>query len=304
MTETRSTFTSPSEFWNGLRRHWGFDTARNVAFRYIGRKPVSEMDEIELTQIEAEKIYKVGQEQSIMVDDIALPMFSLHFFIDDDKEDSELSRLLQPQKPYKDTLIYGVYCDFIIRKEYVLMAVSVDETHNDSAGIVELAVLLMAPDKRGGWTVGPLDLCEESAVFTDNKTLKEIGHMLGNFFIGIQYKMRFKPDQVHIRHEKVPSEARERKAANSRTRVVKVRRVISFQLDDEEVTNRDALPDERDERIRHSYTLPCWGVCGHFRHYKSGKVVWIHPYKKGKDRNKEGVYCGKQYQFIEEDSQG
>ena len=29
---------------------------------------------------------------------------------------------------------------------------------------------------------------------------------------------------------------------------------------------------------------PCWGVRGHYRHYKSGKVVFIRNYTKGKDR--------------------
>lgn len=27
----------------------------------------------------------------------------------------------------------------------------------------------------------------------------------------------------------------------------------------------------------------CWEVRGHFRHYKTGKVVYIRPYEKGKD---------------------
>lgn len=31
-----------------------------------------------------------------------------------------------------------------------------------------------------------------------------------------------------------------------------------------------------------------WGVIGHFRHYKNGKVVYIQPYKKGPGRDKEG----------------
>lgn len=38
----------------------------------------------------------------------------------------------------------------------------------------------------------------------------------------------------------------------------------------------------------------CWGVRGHYRHYKSGKVVFIKEYKKGKNReNKEPK--GKEY---------
>lgn len=32
---------------------------------------------------------------------------------------------------------------------------------------------------------------------------------------------------------------------------------------------------------------PCWGVRGHYRHYKSGKTVFIKNYIKGKERDKE-----------------
>lgn len=33
------------------------------------------------------------------------------------------------------------------------------------------------------------------------------------------------------------------------------------------------------------YRCECWGVRGHIRHYKNGKVVFIEPYKKGKKRD-------------------
>lgn len=31
---------------------------------------------------------------------------------------------------------------------------------------------------------------------------------------------------------------------------------------------------------------PCWSVRGHYRHYKSGKVIFVENYKKGKERDK------------------
>lgn len=34
----------------------------------------------------------------------------------------------------------------------------------------------------------------------------------------------------------------------------------------------------------HDIKCPCWEVRGHYRHYKSGKVIFIPSYKKGKDR--------------------
>lgn len=40
------------------------------------------------------------------------------------------------------------------------------------------------------------------------------------------------------------------------------------------------------EGQHHSIQCPCWEVRGHYRHYKSGKVVFIPAYKKGKQRDK------------------
>lgn len=42
-------------------------------------------------------------------------------------------------------------------------------------------------------------------------------------------------------------------------------------------------------------TCPCWGVAGHYRHYKSGKVVYIAPFKKGKKRDDPEAYTPKNY---------
>ena len=46
-------------------------------------------------------------------------------------------------------------------------------------------------------------------------------------------------------------------------------------------------------------TCPCWGVRGHYRHYKSGKVVFIEAYQKGKDRSR---YTPKEYMVFQEES--
>lgn len=36
----------------------------------------------------------------------------------------------------------------------------------------------------------------------------------------------------------------------------------------------------------HKINCPCWSVRGHYRHYKTGKVIFVENYKKGKDRDK------------------
>ena len=36
----------------------------------------------------------------------------------------------------------------------------------------------------------------------------------------------------------------------------------------------------------HTINCPCWSVRGHYRHYKSGKVVFVKSYEKGKEKGK------------------
>ena len=55
--------------------------------------------------------------------------------------------------------------------------------------------------------------------------------------------------------------------------------------------------------VSHEITCPCWGVMGHWRTYKTGKEIWIKPYKKGKERNKEAAYRPKEYEISKEAEQ-
>lgn len=47
--------------------------------------------------------------------------------------------------------------------------------------------------------------------------------------------------------------------------------------------------------IRHEIKCLCWGVRGHERHYKNGRVVFIKPYRKGKERDNPDAYVAKTY---------
>lgn len=46
---------------------------------------------------------------------------------------------------------------------------------------------------------------------------------------------------------------------------------------------------------KHNINCECWAVRGHFRHYKTGNVVWVSPYEKGKARNTNRIIEGNIY---------
>ncbi|MBQ8622677.1 MAG: hypothetical protein IJ422_10260 [Oscillospiraceae bacterium] len=61
-----------------------------------------------------------------------------------------------------------------------------------------------------------------------------------------------------------------------------------------------ALLSESAKRTPVKMNCPCWGVAGHWRTYKkSGKKVWIEPYRKGKLRNSPAAYQPKEYEITE-----
>lgn len=48
--------------------------------------------------------------------------------------------------------------------------------------------------------------------------------------------------------------------------------------------------------IRHFLiTCPAWGVRGHYRHYQNGKIGYVKPYVKGKERKNADKYVDKTY---------
>ena len=52
-------------------------------------------------------------------------------------------------------------------------------------------------------------------------------------------------------------------------------------------------------RQSHEYSCPVWTVRGHMRHYKSGKTVYVAPYRKGRDRNTSAADAGREYVLID-----
>ena len=46
------------------------------------------------------------------------------------------------------------------------------------------------------------------------------------------------------------------------------------------------------ENVVHTWHCPAWGVRGHYRHYRTGKVSYVNPYIKGKNR---AAYAGREY---------
>lgn len=52
--------------------------------------------------------------------------------------------------------------------------------------------------------------------------------------------------------------------------------------------------------ICRKYTLPVWGVRGHPRTLPDGRITYVRPYPKGKNRKNPNALVSKEYKFVEE----
>lgn len=117
------------------------------------------------------------------------------------------------------------------------------------------------------------------------------------FYIGLQKTLYERPTLFRERTEKIvlPTPRQHKKRKKQKARKVKAYRVIS--IDPEQRIQHEEISTKR------VITCPNYGVIGHWRQYKSGKRIWIRPYRKGKNRHNNSLYSAKEYQIAKEVSQ-
>ena len=130
---------------------------------------------------------------------------------------------------------------------------------------------------------------------TDEQTFVEFVRNIKLAYMTMQYCFKHRPVLFREITEKRPqmtevSHGKKKKHRN-KVRAVKVITIVPEELEAISAT------------VSHEITCPCWGVMGHWRTYKTGKKIWIKPYKKGKERNKEAAYRPKEYEDCKEAEQ-
>lgn len=90
-----------------------------------------------------------------------------------------------------------------------------------------------------------------------------------------------------VSSRKVSRPAYSPKGQRKKKRVVKAVRVMR--------TNAEEFARYAEQQRKIS--CPCWGVIGHWRNCKSGKKVWVRPYRKGRERDNPAAYSPKEYQL-------
>lgn len=149
--------------------------------------------------------------------------------------------------------------------------------------------------------LGVLPKYAESDAFNRDRDVEQIGKAF-TAFMELNWLIMHQPSA--IKESRVPAgenqlhvmdKSSRKKAAKGRTKVYLRMLTVPPEKSPDWGTLKAKTPEAVQERAAREITCPVWKVRGHMRHYKSGKTVYVAPYRKGKDRDSASAVSGKEY---------
>ena len=290
--------SAPPEQWEAAKHYESTN-----AYTETQRKPVyPREDYINLSGAAAEKLYRIGLNcQSIHPREAALPIFNVEIMNLDDGFSKHLADILFPaynSASDRELSIYGVNLLFSVDSSHIACDIAYHYSDHSGGGFEDVGTIAIMADGDYFFTF-PHSMsvfAHEDFGLYDYTSITTFCNWIGYFWRGIQNQFINRPENIHFSHHRRKQEnaGNLRGKSHNKNRVAKVQRIISIVLDEDTDAQITATG-------KHEITLSFWSVAGHWRVTKSGKRVWIAPYYKGKDREKQNAtFCAKEYRLDEE----
>lgn len=249
-------------------------------------KPV---DYFDLTHGTADKISVIGRRFDFFDTPAALKEFELNIF-GDLSADTQIGALLSNITHLRATAeVYGIYATFICIDKSMYCAFTICYVDKDIGQEMETAVVEIGQDE--GSYIQPVLISEEALNYFSYDDIAKLSYWLGNFWIGIQYEMNNRPEEIRIIEQRGPISGNNEEYKKG-DHIVLVRRIVSVD-EDGNIIKYGATGSGR------QYSVPAWGVRGHDRTLPDGRVISVRPYHKGKERSNQDSFVKKEYRFVD-----
>lgn len=248
-------------------------------------------DYFELSDGCADKISLIGRKYSFFSQPVSLIDFELSIF-GDISVDTQIGVLLGSIKhlrPIAD--VYGLFVKYKYIGKSVYCGITICFVDMDTGEEMETAVFEISQDE--GAYVLPIAISEETMDYYSFDDLAKLAYWSGNFWVGVQYELNNRPEEIRIIEQRGPITPQLETEIHNEKRVVLVKQVIPVDEEGNEIKYSVAHSGRQ-------YTVPVWGVRGHPRRLKDGRVTYVRPYPKGKERNNPEALAQKEYKFVEE----
>mgnify|MGYP000860833360 CR=1 FL=1 len=277
-----------------LEWYWNLCVRDNIDFSRVAingsridfTKPV---DYFDLTDGGADKISFIGRQFDFYEHHVALNKFELKIF-GNLNTDTQIGVLLSNVNRLRsEALAYGMYAAFTYINQVIYCAFTVCLVDKDLGMEIEIAAVEIGEDEEA--YIRAVLVNEEALAYFNYDDIAKISYWLGNFWVGIQYKMNNRPEEIRVIEQRGPisGNSEEYKKGDS---IVLVKRIFPIDGDGNAIKY-----DASGSGCR--YSVPAWGVRGHDRTLPDGRVIYVHPYFKGKERSNQDVFVKKGYRFAD-----
>lgn len=239
----------------------------------------------------ADKIAFIGRRFGFYSQPVSMIDFEVNIFGEINPE-TQIGGLLSSIKHLRPTAdVYGLFAKYKYIDKSVYCAITVCYVDKDFGSEMETAVFEISEDE--GTYILPVAISKEAIDYYTFDDLAKLAYWLGNLWVGIQYEVNNRPEEIRIVEQRDPITAAQEQELRQEKRVVLIKRIIPVDADGNEI-KYESIGSGR------KYTLPVWGVRGHPRTLTDGRVTYVRPYPKGKDRKNPNALASKEYKFVEE----
>lgn len=243
-------------------------TINDVQFDFT--KPV---DYFELTDGDADKISFIGRRFDFFSQPVALKEFEMNIF-GDLNTDTQIGVLLSGVNSLRTEIaVYGIYATFSYINKFVYCAITICLVDKDVGMEMETAIIEIGQDEEP--YINPVIISEDALDYFSYDDIAKLSYWLGNFWIGIQYEMTNRPEEIRIIEQRGPISS-DGQSHKQDGHIVLVKRIIPIDKDGN-IIKYGATGSGR------NYNMPAWGVRGHNRTLPDGRVISVRPYRKGKE---------------------
>lgn len=248
-------------------------------------------DYFQLTDNQADNISFIGRKFSLYSQPVSMTDFQLCIW-GDIRHETQIGDILGRIKNLRPTAdVYGLLVEYKSIENSIFCAITVCFVDKECGEEMETAVIEIGQDE--SVYILPVAISEETLDYYSFDDLALLAYWLGNFWVGVQYELNNRPEEIRVINQRGPISVDQQNEIQREERPVLIKKVIPIDADGNEIKY------EKTDSGRH-YKVPVWGVRGHPRRLQDGRITYVRPYPKGKDRANPNVLVEKEYQFVDE----
>lgn len=248
-------------------------------------------DYFDIKDSDADKISFIGRRYGFFSQPVAMEDFELNIF-GEINPDTQIGGLLNSIKHLRPTAdVYGLFARYKYIEKAVYCAITVCYVDKDLGSEMETAVIEIGEDENA--YILPIAISEETSDYYMFDDLAKLAYWLGNFWVGVQYEINNHPEEIRVIEQHGPITPTQEEEMRKEKRPILIKRIIPIDADGYEIKYESTESGRK-------YTLPAWGVRGHQRTLPNGRITFVRPYPKGKDRKNPNALISKEYKFVDD----